>query len=498
MKAPLLAKSRLLFCIFTLSVFGLFACQSSEEPQNKDSAQSSSPLPFSDQSNSAGWVLNTELSDEFIGDKLDEKRWFIEGQHGDYYIWKGRAPSQFIPENVRVEEGKLKLRTAWQPDYPFIKETYADGGMGVAEYGKTKDGVTMPITTAGVVSKKRFLHGYMEVKSKTGKAAITGAFWALGFEQELDVFEQMGAPKKEEKIRANTSLSTAHDWSPPATRPTHVFNHIEPLAWNTADEFHVYGAEWGIDYLKLFIDGKEVHHFTQDDVGNDWILNNPMEIWLDSEIFYWLGYPHKEELPVDFEIEYMRVWQKPMTNLLAPAFFGFEGPKLYQENPRPLRLGPTKPTDKNYQQFWYIDNKSAEYLSIIEGEYATGVNSLQFRHIDKTEKVDFGVIKALSPKGALTIPAGDFTLKIKVFLDQGRIADKITIKLHDPEQMIEFSGLSSMKRREWLILEQTINRSEASSKTDQLSVEFNQQDIAQTRNKARVLIDDIEIHPLLK
>lgn len=84
----------------------------------------------------------------------------------------------------------------------------------------------------------------------------------------------------------------------------------------------------GIDYLKLYRDGVLIDHITQDELGTDWVLNNPMEIWLDSEIFKWLGMPDAEELPVDFEIEYMRVWQKPTDNLLDRAFYGFEGPIL--------------------------------------------------------------------------------------------------------------------------------------------------------------------------
>ncbi len=122
--------------------------------------------------------------------------------------------------------------------------------------------------------------------------------------------------------------------------PTKVFGFDERnLPYRTADEFHIYGAEWGEDYLKVYRDGKLTYHVTQDELGTDWVLNNPMEIWLDSEIFKWLGVPHKEELPVDFEIEYMRVWQKPNDNLLARQFFGFEGPILYEDQPRPLRYG---------------------------------------------------------------------------------------------------------------------------------------------------------------
>ena len=132
--------------------------------------------PASDPLNSEGWVLNTEISDEFNTPDLDTTKWFVEGQNGDYYIWKGKAPSQFVPHNVRIEEGILKLRTAWEPDYEFYEESYTDGNMGTAKYGEYK-GEPMPVTTAAVISKKRFLNGYMEVKSKVGNAAITGAFW---------------------------------------------------------------------------------------------------------------------------------------------------------------------------------------------------------------------------------------------------------------------------------------------------------------------------------
>ncbi len=118
------------------------------------------PNPASDPDNSGGWVLNEELSDEFEGTKLDPTKWFIEGQGGDYYIWKGRPPSQFVPHNVILEDGKLKLRTQWEPDYDFAKENYADGKHNDA-YGSF-EGKPLPITTAGVITKKKvfeWLHG---------------------------------------------------------------------------------------------------------------------------------------------------------------------------------------------------------------------------------------------------------------------------------------------------------------------------------------------------
>ena len=106
-----------------------FQCGQSNKAESKLSMSTleGQVLPFSDPSNEGGWVLNEELSDEFEGNSIDTSKWFVEGQNGDYYIWKGRAPSQFVPHNVIVEEGKLKLRTQWEPDYAFASESYADG-----------------------------------------------------------------------------------------------------------------------------------------------------------------------------------------------------------------------------------------------------------------------------------------------------------------------------------------------------------------------------------
>ncbi len=475
----------------------LIACLLASVGSAQESKEEKAVSPFSDPQNKGGWVLNEELSDEFEGAELDTNKWFIEGLNGDYYIWKGRAPSQFVPHNAIVEDGKLKIRTQWEPDYNFVRENYADGNNNDT-YG-VFEGKPLPVTTAGVITKKRFLYGYMEVKSKVGNAAITGAFWAIGYEQELDIFEQMGNPKvKNGSIRENSVRAAVHDWSPPAVRPTVVFGNDEKdLPYRTADEFHVYGAEWGIDYLKIYRDGKLTYHVTQDEVGTDWVLNNPMEIWLDSEIFKWLGVPHKEELPVDFEIEYMRVWQKPDPNLLDRAFFGFEGPILYEENPRPLTLVPENSETNDYQKFWLFDEGSAKYLTIVEGDYATGVNSLKFTGFGKNEKMEVEKAVALSPKGAIDIPAGDFILSMNVWLDQGRIAKRVHVAFEAPRLVVAPFELDGLPRRQWVNIEQKISRTHASSPNDQLRLEIHRNDLPETK-AAKLYIDDIAIRAVDK
>ena len=484
---------------FFFLLIGVFAfsnvnCQQLKKGKEKNKT-TIAIYPASDPLNRGGWILNEELSDEFEETELNKEKWFVEGQNGDYYIWKGRPPSQFAPHNAIVEDGKLKIRTQWEPDYNFVKENYADGNNN-DKYGEF-EGKPCPITTAAVITNKRFLYGYMEVKSKVGKSNMTGAFWAIGYEQELDIYEQMGAPKIDGTIKANSVRTAVHDWSPPAVRPTKAFGYDEKnLPYNTADEFHIYAAEWGPDYLTVYRDGKQTYHVTQDELGTDWVLNNPMEIWLDSEVFKWLGVPHKEELPADFEIEYLRVWQKPDDNLLARQFYGFEGPILFEENPRPLKMVPESSVPNDYQKFWLIDTASAKYFVINEGDYTTGVNSLEFTGFGKNEKLETEKVVALSPEGAVNIPAGEYTLSLKVFKKQGRDVKKIYLSFENPKLEIPID-LSGLERNKWITLKYKFSKPLYSSPTDQFKIEIRKEDVPEIK-ATQFFIDDIEIRKVKK
>ena len=490
-----------IYKIFILSIliFG-YNCTNTSTEDNKNhvaEVPASKYYPASDLENKEGWVLNEEISDEFEGTEIDKEKWFVEGQNGDYYIWKGRAPSQYASHNVVVKDGKLNLKTQWEPDFAFAKEAYADGAHKDT-YG-VHEGKPLPVTTAAIVSKKRFLNGYMEIKSKAPHAAMTAAFWAIGFEQELDMYEQLAVPKiaKKGSIDKFTNRTAVHDWSPPSTRPTKAFGYDEILPYVTSEGFHIYGVEWGEDFLKIYRDGKFVHGFTQDELGTDWVLNNPMEIWVDSEIFKWIGVPHKEELPATFEAEYMRVWQKPTTNLLAKdrAFYGFEGPILFEENPRPLKMVPEDSDANEYQKFWLFSEGSNRYLKITEGHYASGVEALQFFGYGKNDSLDVKKVQAITPEGSLKLPAGDYNLSMKVWLDQGRITDSIHVTLMNPKSELTFSGLKKLPRKEWVTIETKVSRKEASASNDGLIIEIKKEDLPETK-AAKLYIDDIEIKKL--
>ena len=447
------------------------------------SASESGPYPASDPSNTGGWVLREDISDEFDGSQIDKSKWFVQGDQGDYYIWKGRAPSQFAAHNVIVADGLLKLRSQWEPGFDFAVGEGHEGNDYAAH-----DGEFIPVTTAAIVSLKRFLNGYMEVRSKSADAAMTSSFWMIGYESELDVYETMGSPKIDSGsgITATMLKASVHDWQPPAQRPTRKFGYVQKLPWRVADDFHVYGVDWGPDFLKFYIDGELTHEVTQAEVGKDWVLTNPLEIWLDSEIFVWLGLPHEEELPGDFEVDYVRVWQKPEPNLLDRAFFGFEGPILFQDQPRPLTLVPENSDSNDYQKFWEIDESSPGSLAVVRHEMSSsGTRSLKYSGIANAS--------AVSPEASVSLPAGDLVFSAQVFVENGAVADVVRFALPDSSSLDVSFDLGDLATGEWVTLSHAFSRSDSGSACDKMAIHFLASS-ASDRGMS-VFVDDIRIEP---
>lgn len=296
--------------------------------------------PVSDSVNEGNWVLIKNVSDEFEADSIDEEKWYIVGKFKDgkpvykhpdkpnKKVWTGRAPSQFSGRNYRLEDGKLILETRWEPNFPFS-----------SEIRKPVFGDALPyenITTACFIGRKEFKYGYIEIKSKAADAPISSAFWSMGERLEFDFFELYGGTRDPKKSHLDNQLWwSIRDWNKPINgKPT--YTEKKDVGFRVADDFHVWGIEWDETGVKYYIDGKLFSHVTAEDTSefarknrkvdenyNGYVATKPISLWLDQETFPWHDIPKsKEELEaksadgekkdgvVDFEIEYIRVWQK--------------------------------------------------------------------------------------------------------------------------------------------------------------------------------------------
>ncbi|MFI3305539.1 MAG: family 16 glycosylhydrolase [Rikenellaceae bacterium] len=298
-----------------------------------------SAVPYSDPENRGGWVLNREVSDEFNGETIDEDRWFVVGKFVDgepQYIhpdnpskkvWRGRAPSQFSGNNYRFEDGVLKLEARWEPDFPFTKEIH-----------KPVFGDPMPyenITTPCLIARRGFKYGYIEIRSKSADAEITSGFWSMGEGLEFDFFESFGDGREAGKEHLDRQLWwSIRDWQKLRGQPS--YTERRDVGFRFADDFHIYGVEWDSSGVKYYIDGELITAVSAEEVTawaranrevdedyNGYVATTEIFLWLDMEIFHWNGMPTtSEELTqngtqaqkdggyIDFEVDYIRVWQR--------------------------------------------------------------------------------------------------------------------------------------------------------------------------------------------
>lgn len=296
-------RRRMIRFVTGLCVMGLALQTHAATPVVSDSVREHAPA--SDPTDSGGWILNQSISDEFSAEKIDPAKWHIQGMKDHYENnFKGRAPSQFVPDNVSVSDGHLRIATKWQPSFRFVQES-----MGGHRYGN--------ITTGAIISREKFRYGYLETRCKAAKGPVSSSFWTTGERGELDVFEHWGKDTKA-KGTTNRYHTSFHDWrdNKSPTWGKRIWTSEHRLDFHVGEEFHVYGLEWAEDYIRIYIDGGLVRTVTRKEVGDAWVVDGPQKVWFDSEIFPWQVKPSSltsNDFPVNglvFEVDYVRIWQR--------------------------------------------------------------------------------------------------------------------------------------------------------------------------------------------
>ncbi|MGA9637870.1 T9SS type A sorting domain-containing protein [Flavobacterium sp.] len=431
--------------------------------------------PVSDPTNAGGWIANNYLSDEFNGTTLDKTKWWILGEDGDYRSkWKGRAPGQFAPNNVRVENGDLILSTKWEPSFTFLNEKQ-DGTF----YGGTATAAdkSMPITQACILSERFFKYGYMEVRCKLADAPVTGAFWTTGYHSEIDMVENygkrpIGNPKNQNADLEKKYRTNIINWDPETTS-TSNWKKETVLAERVASDYFVYGFEWDKDYVKIYFNGTLIRQATRQELetADQWRLFYPQEVWLDTEVFSWYGLPAMADLntPAEFKIDYVRIWQKEIT---PPNFdaLGFEGPFNFQGRSSNWYSAGTVN--------WRMKNDKA----------ATGDLSLRFKNTGTLS----GNYTMYSPYGAINLPTGSNEIKMKVWIDPSITVNKIRVILNNPFANIDLN-ISGVEKGKWVEVSKTFSRASASNLSltngDRIAVQLQSGDV--TGSNILLYVDDI-------
>ncbi len=191
----------------------------------------------------------------------------------------------------------------------------ADVSDGTLKIRAIKDGNR--VYSARVNTRKNWTYGYFEARLKLPKGKGTWpAFWMMpsvwsGWPDggEIDIMEHVGCVPTE----VSSSIHCKAYYHAIGTQKT-----AARKVAGVMDEFHTYALEWTPEYIKTYVDGKQLFYYNPDDYSggrnaNTWPFNKPFELKLNLAWGGdWGGMMGVDEscLPATYEIDYVRVFQK--------------------------------------------------------------------------------------------------------------------------------------------------------------------------------------------
>jgi beta-glucanase (GH16 family) len=239
--------------------------------------------------------LQLVFRDEFDAATIDRARW------NTCYHWNlngctnegNRELQWYLPENVILDEGLLKLQIQREPagDYAY---------------------------TSGMISSHwnfAFRYGYVEMRAKFPSGdGFWPAFWLLpgpfrGWPPEIDIAEVLGR----EPDVVHMTLHHLND------EGQHVPSTSEMRGPDFSTGFHHFAVDWQPDSLRWYVDGVEQFRLT------DHIPDEPMYILANLALGgEWAGPPDADTpFPATYEIDYIRVWQR--SEHLSTGIAGTDG-----------------------------------------------------------------------------------------------------------------------------------------------------------------------------
>lgn len=194
------------------------------------------------------------------------------------------------PENIVVQNGVLKITA--------IKESY----LGSA------------YTSARILTKGKYQKQYgrleARIKMPYGKG-LWPAFWLLGANSDTAIWPACGEIDVVEYLGSNptTVFGTLHG---PGYSGGAAISKSFTLPNNRFDnDFHIFGIEWGENYVNFYIDEVLYNQITPAKVTGEWVFNRPFYIILNMAVGgNYPGSPNAETVfPQSMLVDYIRVYE---------------------------------------------------------------------------------------------------------------------------------------------------------------------------------------------
>ena len=250
----------------------------------------------SDETQEVTMLTNLTLEDNFdVDGVLNTAIWNYDIGTGNSISGNGWGNNELQyytnrPENVKVENGMLHI-TANQES--FEGSGYTSGR----------------IKTEGIFAQK---YGRFEARIKLPWGqGIWPAFWLLGdnidtvswpFCGEIDIMEYRG---QEPTVNNGTMHGPGYSAGNAITKKYELQND----RFDT--DFHIFGIEWGENYVNFYVDDVLYNQITPADVTGEWVFDHEFFIIMNVAVGgNFVGAPNAQTVfPQTMLVDYVRVYQ---------------------------------------------------------------------------------------------------------------------------------------------------------------------------------------------
>ena len=169
-------------------------------------------------------------------------------------------------------------------------------------------------TSARLNSKNKgdWKYGRFEARMKlpTGKG-IWPAFWLLGDNSDTATWPQCGEIDIME-YRGQAPTVTNGSLHGPGYSGGNAITKSYALQNDRFDnDFHIFGIEWGPDYINYYVDDVLYNQITPSDANGQWVFDHPFYIIINLAVGgSFVGSPNNQtSFPQTMLVDYVRVYQ---------------------------------------------------------------------------------------------------------------------------------------------------------------------------------------------
>ncbi|WP_299064029.1 glycoside hydrolase family 16 protein [uncultured Polaribacter sp.] len=170
-------------------------------------------------------------------------------------------------------------------------------------------------TSARILTKGKFEQKYGRFEARIRLPYGQGtwpAFWLLGANIDEVGWPQCGEIDIMENRGQEPTLISGTVHGPGYSAGESIGKSYELLNDRFDTGFHVFGIEWGPEYINFYVDDVLYNQITPEDVTGEWVYDHPFFIILNLAIGGdYVGAPNAETVfPQRMLVDYVRVYQK--------------------------------------------------------------------------------------------------------------------------------------------------------------------------------------------